>query len=73
MFNRIDSGDDKKINFEEFCQALPQIQEWGVTVEDPEATFKEVDANGGGQILFQEFSDWAIAKNMDLLDDDDDI
>ena len=71
MFNRIDTEDNKKVNFEEFCTALPLMQEWGVTIEDPEATFAVIDANGGGEILFQEFSDWAIAKNLDLLDDDD--
>lgn len=34
-------------------------------------TFKEVDKNEGGFILFDEFADWAIQKNLDLEDDDD--
>ena len=29
-------------------------QEWGVKVADPEAAFKEVDADGGGQALFDQ-------------------
>ena len=73
MFNRIDTEDNKKINLEEFKSAIPQLEEWGVTIEDPESTFNEIDANGGGEILFQEFSDWAIAKHLDLTDDDDDL
>ena len=28
-------------------------------------------SNGGGQILFSEFVDWALEKNLDLEDDID--
>lgn len=28
--------------------------------------------NGGGKVLFDEFANWAIKKNLDLDDDDDD-
>jgi hypothetical protein len=27
------------------------------------------DKNGGGQILFSEFIDWALAKNLDIEKD----
>ena len=73
MFNRIDSGDDKKINLKEFEASLPSLKEWGINVEDPVETFREIDTNGGGEILFDEFVKWAIAKNLDLTDDDDDF
>jgi Ca2+-binding EF-hand superfamily protein len=73
MFNRIDQGNDKKVNLAEFKLALPQLKEWGVVVENAEATFGEIDANGGGEILFEEFVNWAIAKQLDLTDDDDDF
>jgi hypothetical protein len=36
-----------------------------------EAEFAAIDKNGGGQILFGEFVDWALAKNLDLDDDID--
>jgi len=36
----------------------------GQTIPSPEATFKEIDADGGGMILFREFSDWALKKNL---------
>lgn len=71
MFDRIDSGDDRRINFDEFKSAIPLMETWGVKIDDAEATFQEVDKNGGGQILFDEFSDWAIKKGLDLEDDDD--
>ena len=41
------------------------MKDWGVTVEDPEAEFKAIDTNGGGQILFDEFCDWALHKGLD--------
>ena len=72
MFNRVNEGTDKKIDIEEFKTAVPMMEEWGVAIGDPEATFAEIDTNGGGSIMFQEFSDWAIAKQLDLQDDDDD-
>lgn len=71
MFNRIDTGDDKKVNLQEFKDSIPMMEKWGVKVSDPEAAFKEIDTNGGGQILFDEFCHWAIKKQLDLEDDDD--
>ena len=35
------------------------------------AEFESIDKNGGGQILFAEFVDWALSKNLDLEDDED--
>jgi len=71
MFDRIDTEDDRRISLEEFKTAVPMIENWGVKIADAEATFKEIDGNGGGQILFDEFADWAIKKGLDLEDDDD--
>jgi hypothetical protein len=39
-------------------------------MSSPEARWKECDKNGGGQVLFDEFSEWAIKKGLDLEDDD---
>ena len=33
------------------------------------AEFDIIDKNGGGQILFSEFVDWAIEKDLDIEDD----
>ena len=71
MFELIDTGDDRRVDESEFTKAVPMIQKWGVKVDDPSATFKEIDANGGGQVLFAEFVDWAMKKGLDLEDDDD--
>jgi Ca2+-binding EF-hand superfamily protein len=71
MFEGVDSGSDRRVNLEEFKAAIPKIEAWGFKVEDPEAEFAIIDANGGGQLLFDEFADWAIKKGLDLEDDDD--
>jgi hypothetical protein len=71
MFNRIDTSDDRRLSFTEFGQALDEIAAWGVHVDDVEAAFNEIDSDGHGMILFDEFSNWAIAKHLDLEDDDE--
>ncbi len=70
-FARIDAGDDNRVDFQEFVKARPLIEKWvGGPIDDYEAEFAKIDKNGGGQILFSEFAEWAIAKSLDLEDDD---
>ncbi|KAL3935157.1 MAG: hypothetical protein SGBAC_009264, partial [Bacillariaceae sp.] len=64
LFGDIDAGDDKKINQQEFESAIPTMKAWGITLKDPEASFQEADANGGGEIVFDEFAHWAIQKAL---------
>ena len=40
-------------------------------MSDPEKQWKQCDADGFGKVLFDEFSNWAIMKSLDLDDDDD--
>ena len=40
-------------------------------LEDMEEEFRKIDTNKGGQILFSEFIEWALVKNLDLDDDID--
>ena len=70
-FSRIDANDDRRISREEFISAKQMIERWVGPIKNPDATFKEIDTNKGGFILFDEFCEWAIRKNLDLEDDDD--
>lgn len=72
-FDRVDTGDDGRISKEEFTnpKVKDAIEKWVGPIEDYEAEFDSIDANGGGQILFNEFVDWATDKNLDIEDDDD--
>ncbi len=51
MFNRIDTSSDRRISLEEFKKAVPMINEWGITIANPEKTFKEIDKDGAGKYL----------------------
>ncbi len=41
-------------------------------IEDMDAEFEKIDTNGGGQILFKEFVNWALEKNLDIEDENED-
>ena len=42
-------------------------------MSDAEAEFGRIDTNGGGQLLFDEFSHWALSAGLDGLRDDEDL
>lgn len=71
MFCRSDLSSDFKIKLDEFKKACPKLGKWGIKVSDPAAEFKKIDVNNSGSIMFDEFCDYAIQKNLDLEDDDD--
>jgi len=73
-FSRIDTGDDSRVSKEEFCSdtAKAALAKWvSEPIEDAEAEFDKIDENKGGQILFSEFIQYALSKNLDLEDDVD--
>lgn len=74
MFEVI-SNNGRRIDFEEFKKALKTMESWGhAPVTNAEDEFKAIDKNGGGYILFDEFSAWALHKHLhlekDFMDDD---
>eukprot|EP00090_Calanus_glacialis_P031560 TRINITY_DN5238_c0_g1_i2.p1 TRINITY_DN5238_c0_g1~~TRINITY_DN5238_c0_g1_i2.p1 ORF type:complete len:184 (-),score=66.55 TRINITY_DN5238_c0_g1_i2:124-675(-) len=70
-FDRVDTGDDDRISKEEFTSdgLRSAMEKWVGPIEDLEAEFDSIDTNGGGQVLFNEFIDWALAKDLDIEDD----
>jgi len=70
MFTKLDTSGDHKINFDEFKSAIPQLEAWGVKMENPRKTFDKV-SKGDGNIIFDEFCTWAIQESLDLEDDED--
>lgn len=69
-FCRTDTDGDRRIDLQEFKAARDKLEVW-VGPIDCEAAFSEIDTNKGGHILFDEFCQWAITKNLDLEDDVD--
>ena len=45
--------------------------QWVGPIQDFDNEFSRIDTNGGGQILFSEFVDWALEKDLDIEDDID--
>lgn len=56
----MDSKGDKKLDKEEFKEFHHYLIPWGIKINNPLSTFKEMDHNSGGFVLFNEFSDWII-------------
>lgn len=69
-FSRVDSGADARIDLKEFRAAVPKLQKWVGLIQNPDAEFKQMDKNGGGQVLFDEFVEWAFKRSLDIDDDD---
>ncbi len=42
------------------------MKNWGLDMSSPDQLWREVDKDGSGMILFNEFAEWAIKKNLDL-------
>ena len=68
IFCEIDTGNDRRINRSEFSKAKHAFEQWVGPIEDVNKVFDEIDANGGGEILFGEFVAWATKKNLDTED-----
>ena len=71
MFSEIDVDGDRRVQMAEFQKAVPIIESWGTKIPDVAAEFRSIDKDGAGMILFGEFAEWALNKNLDLPDDDD--
>mmetsp|Transcript_28032 Transcript_28032/g.50831 ORF Transcript_28032/g.50831 Transcript_28032/m.50831 type:complete len:612 (+) Transcript_28032:126-1961(+) len=70
---------DRRMGFPEFEDAVPRLLDWGLEDEvaetlreDPRLVFQDLDANGGGVVLFDEFAHWALWNHLFSLDGDDD-
>jgi len=72
MFQILDVNSDRKVSLEEFTMAATSLADWGLQCNpgDLPAIFQQIDVSGGGQILFVEFADWAIAQKLDLNEED---
>eukprot|EP00750_Incisomonas_marina_P019995 INCI367.1.p1 GENE.INCI367.1~~INCI367.1.p1 ORF type:complete len:328 (-),score=75.45 INCI367.1:29-943(-) len=65
VFSLIDSGRDRRMDIVEFSQGLGLL---GLQLNkaDTERVFNEIDRNGGGQVLFDEFCAWVIQNQWDV-------
>lgn len=71
MFDAVDKDDDRRVTVNEFMQAQDLIESFGVKFDDPREEFNKIDTNGGGMILFDEFSHYCIEKSLSMEEDDE--
>ena len=60
-FDDVDSGDDRRVDLKEFQSGLKYVG-MSLSAAESEAEFKEIDKNGGGQVLFDEFCEWYLTQ-----------
>jgi len=64
-FDMIDTSGDNRLRLREFQAALPLMSRWGLKASfdweaNPKAAFAQIDRNGGGVVLFDEFADFCL-------------
>lgn len=68
LFAKADESEDRRISQDEFEKILPQLVEIGLVSSEesatPERLFRDADADGGGMLLFEEFSQWALNRGL---------
>lgn len=77
FFDMIDTSDDRRVRLREFQAALPFFRRWGLRVaenweKDPRAVFRQIDRNGGGAVLFDEFADFCLRHGVQQAASEDD-
>lgn len=72
MFDAVDENRQGKIDFIDFCDAMPDLAAYGVNVpsENLAAAFKQMDSKNTGSIDFDQFATWAMSQNLDLAEAD---
>ena len=67
-FERIDADGDRRLDPEEFSEAVNTglLAKWGVEVDNPAEAFKEIDQSNEGFISFDEFAHWALHKHLKI-------
>jgi len=73
----IDTSDDHRVRLREFQAALPFFKRWGLKAadewdKDPHKVFAQIDKNGGGMVLFDEFADFCLRHGVQQAAIDDD-
>ena len=62
LFDKIDTGRDQRVDFDEFFSAVSRLG-LGLDRNQALAEFRRIDSNGGGQLLFDEFCEWLVEIN----------
>ena len=64
-FNKIDASGNGFIDQQEFANSKDLIEKW-VGPIDLMAEFTNLDKQGTGQVVFDDFTMWSMAKNLEI-------
>lgn len=67
LFLKLDTNNDKRISFVEFCKAHEMIGMKGSNAKELKRVFDMIDSNGGGMILFDEFCVYMAKQKVKSL------
>ena len=64
MFDEMDVTGDKKVYMQEFVNNKKRLNAWGANIVDPIQDFKSMDKNNSGAILFDEFVQFCLTRDL---------
>lgn len=60
VFDELTQQDDNRFNYEEFRKGITHLK---IQLDDPKAEFDSM-VEAGGHVLFTDFCNWALKKNL---------
>lgn len=66
MFENLGGGKTMTLSLNQLKDATKILESYGVKISDPDAEFKKIDKDGSGKVSFDEFADYAIAKELEI-------
>lgn len=64
VFDMIDTNQDRRLSRDEFRAAQGLLKKVGLPAENPDALFSTMDADAGGMVLFEEFSNYMLVNQL---------
>ncbi|KAK3238890.1 hypothetical protein CYMTET_51137 [Cymbomonas tetramitiformis] len=68
LFGEVDTLGNQRISNSEFGAMLDKIAHWGLSVPDADTLFQLIDTTNRGQILFDDFFNWALETRLSTED-----
>lgn len=70
LFEDMDTTGDNRVSRDEFNEAVGKLRQAGYTITSPDECFEEIDVTKDGFIMFDEFCNFAVKKQMSARDAD---
>lgn len=71
MFENLGGGKTMTLTLDQLKESKKILESYGVKIKNPDAEFKAIDKDKSGKLSFDEFADYAIAKELEIEPEDD--